>query len=238
MKLCVPALFASVAACALPAGATVIDNGTFGNNIISVGGMFGSDAYSQSFIAPADPRLVKFGMWLVGGGDQPPLVRIDLWADDGSGNPDPNNILVEGIKVQESLNDLTRFDTETDFVLTPGQRYHVVINGFVDQESQGEYGSTWDGGLDTIPEGEARFTNDLGGAWFSLGGGDFGVYIETTGEGGCYSDLNGDTVLDLFDFLEFTNLFNAGDDVADCEDDGVLDLFDFLCYTNAFNAGC
>jgi hypothetical protein len=54
----------------------------------------------------------------------------------------------------------------------------------------------------------------------------------------CYADLNGDNVLDLFDFLEFTNLFNAGDDTADCEDDGVLDLFDFLCYTNAFNAGC
>jgi hypothetical protein len=54
----------------------------------------------------------------------------------------------------------------------------------------------------------------------------------------CYPDLNGDTVLDLFDFLEFTNLFNAGDELADCEADGAFDLFDFLCYTNAFNAGC
>jgi hypothetical protein len=64
--------------------------------------------------------------------------------------------------------------------------------------------------------------------------------IRYTDEGGqiCYPDLNGDTVLDLFDFLEFTNLFNAGDDAADCEADGAFDLFDFLCYTNAFNAGC
>jgi hypothetical protein len=54
----------------------------------------------------------------------------------------------------------------------------------------------------------------------------------------CYADLNGDTVLDLFDFLEFTNLFNAGDDLANCDGQGGLDLFDFLCYTNEFNAGC
>jgi hypothetical protein len=55
---------------------------------------------------------------------------------------------------------------------------------------------------------------------------------------GCYADLNGDSVLDLFDFLEFTNLFNAGDDVADCNGDAAFDLFDFLCYTNEFNGGC
>jgi hypothetical protein len=54
----------------------------------------------------------------------------------------------------------------------------------------------------------------------------------------CYADLNGDSVLDLFDFLEFTNLFNAGDETANCDGQGGLDLFDFLCYTNEFNAGC
>jgi hypothetical protein len=56
--------------------------------------------------------------------------------------------------------------------------------------------------------------------------------------GDCYADLNGDTVLDLFDFLEFTNLFNAGDETANCDGQGGLDLFDFLCFTNEFNAGC
>ncbi len=55
---------------------------------------------------------------------------------------------------------------------------------------------------------------------------------------GCYADLNGDGVLDLFDFLAFTNAFNAGDDLGDCDGDGLFDLFDFLCFTNAFNAGC
>lgn len=54
----------------------------------------------------------------------------------------------------------------------------------------------------------------------------------------CAPDLNGDGTLDLFDFLGFTNLFNAGDIKADFDGDGFLDLFDFLAFTNAFNAGC
>jgi hypothetical protein len=54
----------------------------------------------------------------------------------------------------------------------------------------------------------------------------------------CPSDLNGDGVLDLFDFLAFVNLFGAGDPAADCDGSGGLDLFDFLCFANAFNAGC
>ncbi len=54
----------------------------------------------------------------------------------------------------------------------------------------------------------------------------------------CYPDLNADGSLDLFDFLAFTNLFNANDPGADCTGDGVFDLFDFLCFLNTFNAGC
>jgi murein tripeptide amidase MpaA len=55
---------------------------------------------------------------------------------------------------------------------------------------------------------------------------------------GCYADLDGSGTLDLFDFLAFTNLFNAQDAGADCDEDGAFTLFDFLCFTNAFNAGC
>ena len=57
-------------------------------------------------------------------------------------------------------------------------------------------------------------------------------------EAGCYPDLDGSGALDLFDFLAFTNLFNAEDSGADCDGDGVFSLFDFLCFVNAFNAGC
>lgn len=61
---------------------------------------------------------------------------------------------------------------------------------------------------------------------------------DTVRTGGCEPDLDDNGVLDLFDFLAFTNLFNASDLGADFDPDGVLDLFDFLAFTNAFNAGC
>jgi hypothetical protein len=62
-------------------------------------------------------------------------------------------------------------------------------------------------------------------------------YLDRYGET-CYPDLDSSGMLDLFDFLAFTNLFNAGDLGADFDGDGVLNLFDFLAFTNAFNAGC
>jgi hypothetical protein len=49
------------------------------------------------------------------------------------------------------------------------------------------------------------------------------------------ADLNGDGVKDLFDFLAFTNLFNAQDPIADFAQDCQYDLFDFLAFVNAFN---
>ena len=54
----------------------------------------------------------------------------------------------------------------------------------------------------------------------------------------CYADLDGDGSLTIFDFLEFQNLFVAGDPLADCDGSGSLTIFDFLCFQNAFVAGC
>jgi uncharacterized membrane protein len=54
----------------------------------------------------------------------------------------------------------------------------------------------------------------------------------------CPADCNGDGELSLFDFLCFTNGFNAQDPGADCDGNAAFDLFDFLCFTNTFNAGC
>ncbi len=170
----------ALAAIAGVASADIWDNGDFGANISSVGGASGSDVYGQSFIAPADNVLVQFGMWLAGGGADAPAVRIDLWADDGANNPDETNILVSGTVHQGDLADLTRIDTFTSFALTPGDRYWVVINGIIDQNSTGVYSSTWDGGTNTIPDGNMTWSNDLGGSWSGgIANGDFGVYIET-----------------------------------------------------------
>jgi len=55
---------------------------------------------------------------------------------------------------------------------------------------------------------------------------------------GCRADLDGDGELTIFDFLEFQNLFDAGDPAADFDGDGELTLFDFLAFQNEFDAGC
>lgn len=54
----------------------------------------------------------------------------------------------------------------------------------------------------------------------------------------CPADLDGDGDLTIFDFLEYQNLFDAGDLIADFDGDGALTIFDFLAFQNAFDAGC
>ncbi|MEQ8318215.1 MAG: GC-type dockerin domain-anchored protein [Phycisphaerales bacterium] len=54
----------------------------------------------------------------------------------------------------------------------------------------------------------------------------------------CPADIDASGDLDIFDFLEFQNLFDAGDLAADFDGDGELTIFDFLAFQNAFDAGC
>ncbi|MCA9299325.1 MAG: hypothetical protein KDA28_09675, partial [Phycisphaerales bacterium] len=54
----------------------------------------------------------------------------------------------------------------------------------------------------------------------------------------CVVDLNGDTVLDIFDILEYLSRFSNGDPTADWNGDGVIDIFDVLAYLGDFSAGC
>ncbi|MEO1008718.1 MAG: PQQ-dependent sugar dehydrogenase [Planctomycetota bacterium] len=54
----------------------------------------------------------------------------------------------------------------------------------------------------------------------------------------CLADIDGDGELTIFDFLEFQNLFDAGDLAADINGDGELTVFDFLEFQNLFGAGC
>ncbi len=176
-------ILGALLAMTVTASATVIDNGQFGPNIGSVGGAYGSDIYGQSFIAPADNVLVKFGMWLQGGDATGPKVSIDLWADDGSNHPDETKVLVSGTVWSGYLADLTRIDTTTSYALVPGQRYWIVINGMIDQQNQFSYNSTWDGGTNTIKDGNMDWSNDMGATWSGgIPNGDWGVYIETVPE--------------------------------------------------------
>ena len=64
------------------------------------------------------------------------------------------------------------------------------------------------------------------------------ITVEGDGGTGCRADLDGDGDLTIFDFLQFQNLFDAGDPRADFDGDGDLTIFDFLQFQNEFDAGC
>lgn len=54
----------------------------------------------------------------------------------------------------------------------------------------------------------------------------------------CAADMNQDGQLTLSDFVEFRNLYVAGDMRADFDRNGMLTLADFIGYRNAYTAGC
>lgn len=54
----------------------------------------------------------------------------------------------------------------------------------------------------------------------------------------CSADFNADTVLDLFDYLDFVAAFAANEPVSDFNADTVVDFFDYLDFVAAFAAGC
>lgn len=60
------------------------------------------------------------------------------------------------------------------------------------------------------------------------------VILRTT----CNIDFNSDGVLDLFDYLDFVQIFQAGTLQADYNGDGITDFFDYLDFVAEFAAGC
>ena len=54
----------------------------------------------------------------------------------------------------------------------------------------------------------------------------------------CTADFNNDSVIDLFDYLDFVDAFSASDATSDFNHDGHVDLFDYLDFVNAFSRGC
>lgn len=54
----------------------------------------------------------------------------------------------------------------------------------------------------------------------------------------CAADFTGDGIVDFSDYLEFLNLFDAGDLRADFTGDGEVDFGDYLEFLNHYDAGC
>jgi hypothetical protein len=128
----------------------------------------------------------------------------------------------------------------SDFVSLPSEQVYALGTGV----------ATWDAQVWTVVEtfpgvvgpnltsGDVAGSCNIWGAGRQLVNGELRSFTARMVGEVCIPDLNGDGVLDLFDFLTFTNLFNAGDPLADFNSDGVFDLFDFLAFVNAFNDGC
>jgi hypothetical protein len=99
----------------------------------------------------------------------------------------------------------------------------------------------------TDARGEARFDllipkdARLGAALLTVGVEDENTAVTADGVirvVTCAPDLDASGQLTIFDFLEFQNLWQAGDAAADYDGDGELTIFDFLAYQNAFQEGC
>ncbi len=54
----------------------------------------------------------------------------------------------------------------------------------------------------------------------------------------CQADFNADCVVDLFDYLDFVDLFASGNIAADYNHDEVVDFFDYLDFVAIYSVGC
>ena len=54
----------------------------------------------------------------------------------------------------------------------------------------------------------------------------------------CRPDINHDGHVDFFDYLDFVDAFERGDDAADFDRNGTVDFFDYLDFLPALDAGC
>ncbi|MCC6677397.1 MAG: dockerin type I repeat-containing protein [Phycisphaerales bacterium] len=105
---------------------------------------------------------------------------------------------------------------------------------------------------DALLYGRANFTPSDGavlfqGTAFGLECDDYGVRVLQQDRAGpmsvvsiidCPGDLNGDGQVDFADYLEFLNLYDAGDPAADLNEDGEVDFADYLEFLNLYNEGC
>jgi hypothetical protein len=109
-------------------------------------------------------------------------------------------------------------------------------------------------GMPGAPNGNARKFEAATGQWTTLHEGGTLATQElafivrgTIGSGGggtCYANCDGSTlspVLNVNDFVCFSNRFAAGDSRANCDASTTpptLNVNDFVCFTNRFSAGC
>ncbi|MFG0284572.1 MAG: GC-type dockerin domain-anchored protein, partial [Phycisphaerales bacterium JB039] len=135
----------------------------------------------------------------------------------------------EIVWVGETEHGNSTFEDWHRFVLNEGPAYGVPAISLLMEPSLGSFLEQLADGLRADNVHYSAFGNRiLADLWTAQ------LDLATT-DGACASvDLDGDGLLTLFDFLEFANLFAAGDLRADFDGSGALDVFDFFAYQNEF----
>lgn len=208
-------------------------------------GMIGFDVGGASeqrvgvrFVPDADYRLDRISVWFMSNDFSGPSgapVQLTVETDDASGGESiPSGEVLEELGFEVSAVGwdpvLEVVDSVERPVLKAGERYWVVASSDVTSENPVWNWAHPDSGFVAIWDR---------GAWQAGGEGAVAaIIVEGTLESGCRADLDGDGELTFFDFVEFQNLFAAGDPRADFDGDGELTFFDFLTFQNEFAAGC
>ncbi|MCC6675857.1 MAG: hypothetical protein IT436_01815 [Phycisphaerales bacterium] len=189
---------------------------------------------AQSFYTPARASLntvTAMVGWAADGTDAVAELRM---GDDPTG-PVVTTFTVpamSGITVEPAV-----FVPDAAVTLEPGVQYWVVMGpasagsfGWAYAEGDAYTGPGWFGGY--------TYSSDYGVSWISIG-------IENPHQIGvdvtfitCLADLNGDGLVDFADYLEFLNLYDAGDPRVDFNQDGLVDFSDYLEFLNLYDAGC
>ncbi|MFQ6088439.1 MAG: hypothetical protein ACE5K0_06020 [Candidatus Methanofastidiosia archaeon] len=147
--------------------------------VAPVGGSGGSDYYAEPFIATGY-FIGNVGAYIWGVATPYPDMRVQLWGDVG-GEPDENNVIASSKVILGSTITSTGqryyINPTSPILVTPGQRYWVVIDGYYDTTTSGSNGSK----LDTTnphPDGDFTYSNDAGSTWTTFT--DYDMDIEVT----------------------------------------------------------
>ena len=122
----------------------------------------------------------------------------------------------------------------------------LLLTALAPSTARAQFSIDWytiDGGGGTSSGGGFEVVGTIGqhdagpantGGSFQLVGGFWGAFTQ----GGCPADIDGNGVLNIFDFLAYQTAFSNNDPRADMDGNGTLNIFDFLAYQTAFGVGC
>jgi len=163
-----------------------------------------------------------------------PEFGTELWMSDGS----PNSLtrITDFFPGPESSNP-SRFTTD-------GEKLYFVAEGC----STGKelYSADTSGSVLLLAETAAGPEHGAiqntywfnGSLYFTYNHPTFGRELFRIRTAPCPSDFNADSIVDLFDYLDFVSAFAASEPAADFNADTIIDFFDYLDFVEAFAAGC